>query len=169
MFVFTWGVVDELHLLGILNFRVVDYGFFGVITLWYFQLFFCANYICSFIQHFNSSKFGVWCFLSMACTWSVLKFSDLYFQCSLSTICNFNFVIWLCLHYFLFEMLHFSLDLIFSKHPATMLLLLVPFVFVFCHVFYFVSWKHFKTYLWCNSSRSLTCVKPNEVIFWRSN
>jgi hypothetical protein len=40
MFVFTQGVVDELHLLDTLNFRVVDYGFFGVITLWYFQLFF---------------------------------------------------------------------------------------------------------------------------------
>jgi hypothetical protein len=33
------------------------------------------------------------------------------------------------------------------------LLLLVPFVFVFCHIFCFVSWKHFKSYLWCNSSR----------------
>jgi hypothetical protein len=32
---------------------------------------FCANCICFFIQHFNSSKFGIWCFLSMACTWSV--------------------------------------------------------------------------------------------------
>jgi hypothetical protein len=31
MFVFTQGVVDELHLLGTLNFRVVDYGFLGVI------------------------------------------------------------------------------------------------------------------------------------------
>ncbi len=71
LFMFTQGVVDRLHLFGILNFRVVDYGFFGVITLWYFQLFFCANCICFFIQHFNSSKFGVWCFLSMTCTWSV--------------------------------------------------------------------------------------------------
>jgi hypothetical protein len=33
MFVFTQGVVDELHLLETLNFKVVDYGFFGVITL----------------------------------------------------------------------------------------------------------------------------------------
>jgi len=71
MFVFTRGVVDELHLLGTLNFRVVDYGFFGVIISRYFQLFFYVNCICSFIQHFNSSMFGVWCFLSMACTWSV--------------------------------------------------------------------------------------------------
>lgn len=168
MFVFTWGVVNELHLLGTLNFRVVDYGILvwslcDTLNYFFVLIVFVLPFNISTLQSLAFGVFFQWYVLEM------LRFSDLYFQCSLSTICNINFVIWSCLHYFLFEMLHFSLDLIFSKHQATTLLLLVPLFLSF--VMFFVLYHENILKHTCDAIPlgGLTCVGPNKIIFQRWN
>lgn len=116
--------ISELSIMVILVSSLCD-----ALNYFFVLIVFVLSFNISTLQSLAFGIFFQWHVLEM------LRFSDLYFQCSLSTICNINFVIWLCLHYFLFEMLHFSLDLIFSKHQATTLLLLVPLFLSFVKFF----------------------------------